>query len=42
MPVVSTTARLPTATAIDVSFDGGRRGAVHVEKTADLNLWSTL
>jgi hypothetical protein len=40
MPVVSTTARLPTATAIDLSFGGGARMPVTVEKTADLNLWS--
>jgi hypothetical protein len=40
MPVVSTTARLPTETAIDLSFAGGRRGPVRVEKTVDLHLWS--
>jgi serine/threonine protein kinase len=40
MPVVSTTARMPTATAIDLSFGGGKYGPVRVEKTVDLHTWS--
>lgn len=40
MPVVSTTARVQTETAIDLSFGGGKYGPPRVEKTVDLHLWS--
>jgi hypothetical protein len=40
MPMVSTTARAQTETAIDLSFGGGKYGPPRVEKTIDLHMWS--
>jgi hypothetical protein len=40
MPMVSTTARVQTETAIDLSFGGGKYGPPRVEKTIDLHMWS--
>jgi serine/threonine protein kinase len=40
MPMVSTTARVQTKTAIDLSFGGGKYGPPRVEKTVDLHMWS--
>jgi hypothetical protein len=39
IPVVSTTARVQTETAIDLSFGGGKYGRARVEKTVDLDMW---
>jgi hypothetical protein len=38
IPVVSTTARVQTETAIDLSFGGGKYGRARVEKTVDLHI----